>query len=139
MTQRFAAPMNVQARINVTPIIDVALVLVIILLITAPMLSVTDATLDLPSSRSQAGAPDTRIFLTLARDGKVGLDDRVVPRALLHRELSAKLKEHKDENTLVVIRADRTAQHAEVRELLDVARDAGAPRIAVATRPGDAR
>lgn len=139
MTKRLATTIELEARINVTPIIDVALVLVIILLITAPMLSVTDASLDLPSSRSQAGAQDTRIFLTLARDGGLGVDDEVVSPSGLRAALAAKLEHHADDNPLVVIRADRTAHHGEVRALLDEARAAGAPRIAVATRPGELR
>jgi biopolymer transport protein ExbD len=137
--KRLVAPVEPVARINVTPIIDVALVLVIILLITAPMLSVTDASLDLPPSSAQSGASDTRIFVTLGRDGAIGVDDEVVSPGSLERVLAAKIADHERENPLVVIRADREVSHAEVRRLLDAARAAGAPRLAVATRPGDAR
>jgi len=139
VSKRFAAPVATFARINVTPIIDVALVLVIILLITAPMLSVTDSSLDLPTSSAQAGARETRIFLTLGRDGALGIDDEVVPPGRLEEALAAKVAEHSGDETLVVVRADRAVPHGEVRRLLETARAAGAPRIAVATRPGDAR
>jgi biopolymer transport protein ExbD len=135
----FITPVDTVTRINVTPIIDVALVLVIILLITAPMLSVTDSSLDLPTSSAQAGDPDLRIFITLARDGALGVDDEVVSPERLEGVVSAKIAEHADERPLVVIRADRAVSHAEVRNLLTVARAAGAPRIAVATRPGELR
>jgi biopolymer transport protein ExbD len=137
--ERFARPVETVARINVTPIIDVALVLVIILLITAPMLSVTDASLELPSSSAQAGDQEDRIFVTLGRDGAVGVDDEVVAPEKLESVLAARIAAQADAHPLVVIRADRQTAHAEVRALLATARAAGAPRIAVATRPGDLR
>ncbi len=135
--KRFAEPVETVARINVTPIIDVALVLVIILLITAPMLSVTDASLELPSSSAQAGDTDDRIFVTLGRDGRLGVDDEVVSPADLENVLAEKIAQ--ETGARVVVRADRAATHAEVRALLDAAHAAGASRVAVATRPGDYR
>lgn len=137
--KRFAQPVETVARINVTPIIDVALVLVIILLITAPMLSVTDTSLELPSSSAQSGDTDERIFVTLSRDGTLGVDDEVVMFETLESVLAARIAEEANAQTLVVIRADRAATHAEFRALFDAARAAGAPRIAVATRPGEYR
>lgn len=137
--ERFTHAVQTVARINVTPIIDVALVLVIILLITAPMLSVTDTTLELPSSSAQAGDRDERIFVTLSRDGTLGVDDELVSPEALGDVLAARIAREADGGTLVVIRADRAAAHAEVRALLDAAHTAGAPRVAIATRPGDYR
>lgn len=136
-TERFVAPVETVARVQVTPIIDVALVLVIILLITAPMLAVTDTSLDLPSSSAQATAGETRIFLTLSRDGALGVDDVPVTPSSLHDALVAKLEAHASDNPIVVVRADRSAAHGRVRELLADARAAGAARIAVATQPGE--
>ena len=123
-------------RINVTPIIDVALVLVIVLLVTAPMLTVTDATLELPRATNRAGAGDSRIFLTIGRDGRIGVDDRIVDRAMLRAELHTMLEEHAD--AVVILRADASVPHETVRDLLGEARSAGATRLAVATRPEDA-
>jgi len=138
-SDRFVAPVEAGAKIQVTPIIDVALVLVIVLLITAPMLSVTDTSLDLPSSSAQAAATETRIFLTLSSDGTLGVDDEPVSTAGLAAALAAKLAAHANENPLVVVRADRSAAHRRIRELLAVARAAGAPRVAIATQPGEVR
>jgi len=139
LTGRLVAPVQTVAKIQVTPIIDVALVLVIVLLITAPMLSVTDTSLDLPSSSAQASATETRIFLTLSRDGTLGLDDVPVDGGALEAALAAKLAAHRNDNPLVVVRADRSAAHGRIRELLAVARAAGAPRVAIATQPGEER
>ena len=55
--------------INVTPIIDVALVLVIILMITAPMLAVPQVDLKLPEARTLTSGEENRVNVTLARDG----------------------------------------------------------------------
>jgi biopolymer transport protein ExbD len=123
-------------RINVTPIIDVALVLVIVLLVTAPMLTVTDKSLELPPAKSRAGAGDERIFLTLGRDGRIGVDDHFVDRTVLASALHAALEDQRD--AVVIVRADTSVPHLMVRDLLDEARAAGARRLAVATRPEDA-
>ena len=81
-------------RINVTPIIDVALVLVIILLVTAPLLTVADLDVTLPGARTRDVDELHKVLVTLGRDGAVAIDeDRVAPerlRAALRRRLAEK-------------------------------------------------
>jgi len=122
------------ARINVTPIIDVALVLVIILLITAPMLTVRDMGVEIPEAKTRGAEDDARMALTVGLDGEIALDEDLVPREQLVGAIRARLAEHED--MLVVVRADHTSRYDEVEDLLRIAREAGAKRIAVATRPG---
>lgn len=138
MIQRFGTQMPLVARINVTPIIDVALVLVIILLITAPMLAVTDKSLQLPTASTQRGAEGDRVLVTLGRSGDLGIDDTTVAAPRFVDELRRRLESHGD-GALVVVRADATAHHAAVRALLESVREAGARRLAVATRPEGSR
>jgi biopolymer transport protein ExbD len=121
-------------RINVTPIIDVALVLVIILLVTAPMLSIADLPVDLPQAHTREAEDERNVSITLGADGRLAVDDDVVRREQLRSYLAARLAEPGNAEVLVVVRADSGAPFATVRGLLDDARAAGARRLAIATR-----
>ncbi len=129
--QASAAPIT---KINVTPIIDVALVLVIILLVTAPMLSVADLPVDLPAAHTRDSEDERNVSITLGVNGEVAIDREVIPPGDLHRALAARLAEPGNADVLVVVRADAGTAHGAVRELLSTARAAGATRLAIATR-----
>ena len=121
-------------KVNVTPIIDVALVLVIILLVTAPMMTVADLPVDLPAAHTRDAEDERNVSITLGTNGEVAIDRDVIAADDLHRVLSAKLSDPGNQDVLVVVRADAGATHADVRHLLAEARAAGATRIAIATR-----
>ena len=122
------------AKINVTPIIDVALVLVIILLVTAPLLSVADLPVDLPQARTREAEDERNVSITLASTGALAVDDRPVARDTFRAALAARLAQPGNEDVLVVVRADSGAPYSAVRGLLEDARVAGAKRLAIATR-----
>lgn len=122
------------AKINVTPIIDVALVLVIILLVTAPMMSLSDLPVDLPGAHARDNERPDFISLTMTADGRLALDEAplgcladVAPR------VRDRLAARRDKDRLVVVRADASLPHAAVRGLLDAAREGGARNLGLAT------
>ena len=119
---------------NMTPLIDVALVLVIILLVTAPMLSVADLPVNLPQATTREAENERNVSVTLGADGRLAVDDQVVSVGALVAALQARLAEPGNQGVLVVVRADSGAPYARVKELLEQARAAGATRIAIATR-----
>jgi biopolymer transport protein TolR len=121
-------------RINVTPIIDVALVLVIILLVTAPMFLVSNVPVDLPQAATREAEDERNVCVTLAGDGQLSLDDTPVTHDALQSQLAARLREPGNDQVLVVVRADAHASYASVRGVLEEARAAGAQRLAIATR-----
>jgi biopolymer transport protein ExbD len=121
-------------KVNVTPIIDVALALVIILLVTAPLLSVADLPVNLPQAQTRESEDERNLSITLSSRGELALDDHIVSRNDLPSALRARLEQRQNENVLVVVRADMDASYGVVRELLETARAAGARRIAIATR-----
>jgi biopolymer transport protein ExbD len=134
MKQPLVASKPVFTRINVTPIIDVALVLVIILLITAPMITALNMEIDLPKAKTRSIEDEVRLSVTLGRDGELAVDDeRVAPDKLLG-VLAGKISESSNKNILIVVRADATISHGTVKQVINDARTAGAKRIAVATR-----
>jgi biopolymer transport protein TolR len=121
-------------KVNVTPIIDVALVLVIILLVTAPMMSVADLPVDLPSARTREAEDERNLSVTLAYDGSMAVDEQRVTADQLAGVLAQRLSERGNDNVLVIVRADTNAPYSSVRRVLDDARHAGAKRLAIATR-----
>ena len=125
---------NMITRINVTPIIDVALVLVVILLITAPVLTVRDMGITLPEARSKSSSEDLKVSITLAKDGQVAVDEDVVPPGGLVAAVGRRIAET-NEDVLVVVRADQTMPYATVADIIRDARAAGAKRLAIAAQP----
>ena len=121
-------------KINVTPIIDVALVLVIILLVTAPMMSVADLPVDLPSARTREAEDERNLSVTVASDGSMAVDDQMVTMDALGPMLAKRLSEPGNQNVLVIVRADTNTPYASVKQVLERARVAGAARLAIATR-----
>jgi biopolymer transport protein ExbD len=121
-------------RVNVTPIIDVALVLVIILLVTAPRLSVADLPVELPAAHTREAEDERNVSITLSANGYVAVDEEVVERSSLRDKLAARLAQSGNAGVLVVVRADSGAPYGAVREVLADARAAGAKRLAIATR-----
>jgi biopolymer transport protein ExbD len=121
-------------KVNVTPIIDVALVLVIILMVTAPMMTVADLPVNLPSARTREAEDERNISVTLALDGGLAVDQQRVTAELLAPMLSKRLSEPGNRGVLVIVRADTNAPYSSVRKILDDARIAGATRVAIATR-----
>ncbi len=121
-------------KVNVVPIIDVSLVLVIILLVTAPLMSVADLPVDLPQARSRDSEDERNVSITLSTTGALAVDDMVVTAETLVPTLQAHMAKSGDNDVLVVVRADSGAPYSAVQKLLEEARDAGATHLAIATR-----
>src|SRR5215831_11540734 len=121
-------------KVNVTPIIDVALVLVIILLVTAPMMSVSDLPVNLPQARTREAEDQRNVCITISSTGQLAVDDETVGAEGLQPSLARRLAEPGNHDVLVVVRADKQVPFATIRHTLDDARAAGAKRLAIATR-----
>jgi len=122
-------------RINVTPIIDVALVLVIILLITTPMHTVADLAVELPDARSQDVEKTAQISLTVAADGQIAVDEQILQDANeLTTLIERRLQLTGAEEMVVVVRADAGLPHGAVKKVIAAARAGGATKLGIATR-----
>jgi biopolymer transport protein ExbD len=121
------------SKIDITPLVGVALILVIVFMVTSPlMMTPVDMNIDLPKAKTVESKSESNITITYSFDGKLALNDTEFHRlAELKNDLQKKLVEHP--NRLVVIRADKNVTHRVVLELLTVAKKAGATRIAIAT------
>ncbi|MEO5619232.1 MAG: biopolymer transporter ExbD [Candidatus Eisenbacteria bacterium] len=134
MRRRPATSSELITKVNVTPIIDVALVLVIILLVTAPMMSVSDLPVRLPEARTREAEDERNVSVTIGTHGELAVDDRVVAAPTLAAAVAERLAQPGNEGVLVVVRADTATPYSDVRRTLDVIRQSGARRIAIATR-----
>jgi biopolymer transport protein ExbD/biopolymer transport protein TolR len=122
--------------INMTPLIDVMLVLLVIFMITAPLMS-TSLKLDLPKTEG-ARPSDAPIFIALAIDAQGGMfygDEPVTREQLLQRVRDAA---QRDAQTEVQLRADASVTYGRVAELIGLVQDAGLSRIGFVTEPAPA-
>jgi len=119
--------------INVTPIIDVALVLVIILMITTPIMTISDLAIDLPAAHVRAAEEGDRLNITMSPAGDLAIDKKIIPREDLMGMLSNRLQQPGQQDLMVIVRADGQVSHQAVRGVLKEARMAGARRLAIAT------
>ena len=119
--------------INVTPLVDVMLVLVVIFIITAPLLA-SAIRLDLPKTDA-AKALDTPRFVTLVVDksGQAFLNDQPQPLDELARQLAQTARQHP--GTEVQLRADEAVPYGKVVEIMGVAQKAGLSRIGFVAEP----
>ncbi len=120
------------AKVNVTPIIDVALVLVIILMITAPMIAVSDVDVKLPQAQTRNLEGHDRISITLGAHGELAVDETNLTEATLQSAIAQRIADRED--VIVVIRADESVAYGAVRKVVEAARKAGAKRVAVGTQ-----
>jgi len=116
-------------EINVTPFIDVMLVLLIIFMIAAPLATV-DIGVDLPAASAQASPrPDKPLFLTLKSDLSLAVGEDTVSRAELAGALDK--ASDSDKQKRVFLRADKAVPYGAVMTLMNELRDAGYLHVAL--------
>ncbi|HWP17457.1 MAG TPA: TonB system transport protein ExbD [Xanthobacteraceae bacterium] len=116
-------------EINVTPFIDVILVLLIIFMVAAPLATV-DIAVNLPASTAERQPrPEKPVFLTVKPDLTLALGETVIPRGLLDSALAAATKGDKDAR--IFLRADKSVPYGEMMEVMNLMRKAGFLKIAL--------
>jgi biopolymer transport protein ExbD len=123
------------AGINVTPLVDVTLVLLIIFMVTARIIVSQGMPMDLPKAAS--GEALQQVFsVELSVDGKTRVDSENLPSDEAITPL-AKAAKAKTPDLRAVIRADRKVEHGRVIHVLDLLKRAGVAKIAFAVSPSD--
>ncbi|MES2482386.1 MAG: biopolymer transporter ExbD [Pseudomonadota bacterium] len=123
--------------INVTPLVDVMLVLVVIFLITAPLLG-SSIRLDLPSAAgARAAEAAASVTVVLDAQGRMFVDDRPLDDAQLAERLAQAARANPD--TEIQLRADRSVPYGRVVELMGAAQRAGLNRIGFVAEPAPER
>ncbi|MDH3520902.1 MAG: protein TolR [Myxococcales bacterium] len=121
------------SEINVTPFVDVMLVLLIIFMVTAPMMQ-QGIDVELPKTTTQnIRVREEPLVLTVKKDGTFFLARRQVPEAELQEKLTAILQGLDSKE--IFLRADKSAQYGSVVKALAAARLAGATKLGMVTEP----
>lgn len=123
--------------INVTPLVDIMLVLLIIFMVTASYIVKPSIEVDLPKAASGGDTLDTTLSLVLAKDGTLFLNGEQTTREAIAarcQELAAK-----DPKAQAIIAADNAALHGSVVSLIDLIRVNGVLKFAINIKPQDER
>ena len=119
--------------INVTPLVDIMLVLLIIFMLTAHLIARQAIEVDLPKAAQSSAPPPTTLALTLTADGTLYLDAHVVTVDALHRAIRAAVA--RDPKTQAIIAADKAVAHGRVVWLLDTVKSLGVTSFAIQIDP----
>lgn len=122
------------AEINVTPMVDVMLVLLIIFMVAAPMLT-AGVDVNLPDSKAKALQTEDQkpIEITVDKDGKIYLADTEIKKAALISILKPMMEG--DEERRIYVRGDRDIEYGKIMEVLGHLNNAGFRKVALISRP----
>ena len=120
------------SEINIIPLVDVVLVLLLIFMLTAPMMY-RGIDVNLPKTSSKPTAVEERLVLTLSKDQVIYLNDRAVPLAGLDAQLRDIFKNRADKT--LYLKADQSLAYGLVVETMDRVRRAGVEKLGMVTEP----
>lgn len=135
--------MAIQARsedgaitgINVTPLVDVCLVLLIILMVSSTYIVAQTLKVQLPKARATDGTADKPTKVELLKDGSFRFNEQVVPEQKLEQLVKEAVA--KDAEMSLVVSADQEVKHGNVVHILDIAKLAGVTKFAINVMQGN--
>ena len=122
------------AAINVTPLVDVVLVLLIILMVSSTYIVAQTLKVQLPKARATDGTADKPTKVELLKDGSLRFNDEKVSDAILTEKVKAAVSA--DPEMSLVVSADKEVQHGNVVRVLDIAKIAGVTKFAINVMQG---
>ena len=121
------------AEINVTPLVDVVLVLLIIFMVTAPLMQ-RGIDVDLPRTATQTSEKEERLVVSVNKDANVYIDDVKIPIEDLKDYLAKRITRMKNKNA-VFLRADKSLRYEVVMQVMDEMKRSGIPTIGLVSEP----
>jgi TolR protein len=118
------------SEINVTPLVDVMLVLLIIFMVTAPLLQ-QGVDVNLPKAKGKELPPEERITLVIKKDGTIFMNDNTVSLS----DMKKKLESVSKLNPNVFLKADKSVPYGLVVEVMGEVKDAGIEKLGMITEP----
>jgi biopolymer transport protein ExbD len=131
-TETEEAGEGIVAEINITPLTDVFLVLLIIFMVTSSVIANTGKKVDLPEAVEQANVPTKAVNVTITKEGLVQVNDEAVKLENLRAHLEKALAASEDKT--VILRGDKEVVLEKAVFVLDQAQLAGAEGFALATK-----
>src|SRR5262249_37973343 len=122
------------AAINVTPLVDVCLVLLIILMVSSTYIVAQTMKVQLPKAKNTDGTADKPVTVMMQRDGTLRWNDQPATEEAIIAHLKETMAA--DPETNVVVSADKEVQHGRVVHILDIAKAAGVTKFAINVQGG---
>jgi biopolymer transport protein ExbD len=116
--------------VNIVPVIDLCLVLLIILMVTSPMLDTPDLPVKLPKART-IESKERNISVTYSTDGRIALNTEIVEEKDFVPVMKRKLAG--DPEIMVIVRVDKAAPYVNLTEIIARCKQAGAQNISIGT------
>ena len=126
-------PDEIITQINVVPLVDIILVVLIIFMLTADLIAKASIEVDLPEAATGEAADPTTVALTLTKEGDLFLNGKPTDEAGLKATLPALAEE--DPTTQAIIAADQDVSHGQVIRLIDLVRQLGIYKFALNIDP----
>jgi biopolymer transport protein ExbD len=127
---------SIVAEINITPLTDIFLVLLIIFMISSSAMLEGGLNVKLPSSKASSltkNAGGNPLYITISKEGQILIDKQAADENNLTASIKSALETAADKT--VIIRGDESIFLGKAVKIMDAARDAGAEKIAIATQP----
>jgi biopolymer transport protein ExbD/biopolymer transport protein TolR len=133
-TSRSGHTQTALAEINITPLVDVVLVLLVIFMLTAPVLQ-SGIQVNVPKTKTVREITEQRTVLTINKDSEVFLNDRMVNLNDLPNILRAQNTDATHQ--VIYLRADQTVSFGAFATLMDAVKQAGITNVSIVTQPAE--
>lgn len=121
------------SEINITPLTDIFLVLLIIMMVVAPTFQSIDNTITIPEINSGNSIEQGKVVVSVTKDGTIFVDTKKISPSSLATELEAVKGD--SENPELVVKADEKVKSSVIMEIMDAAQDAHYKKLIVAGEP----
>ncbi len=121
------------STINITPLTDVMLVLLVIFMVTTPLIMMESFKIKLPRAVSSGVESGEGVTIAITKEGDLSIDGAPISRDRLYDFIKERIAGAPERP--IIIKADKDALHGAVVEVLDTAKRAGASRLSIATVP----
>ncbi len=123
------------AEINITPLTDIFLVLLIIFMVTTTVSEEEGKNIDLPEATQSEDTPPKSVTVAIDAEGVIKINDKVVPAGMLEQAIEDALEIA--EEKVVILKGDKVVMLGQAVNILDIAQQKGAKGISIATQqPG---
>jgi biopolymer transport protein ExbD len=131
---QFRRPRRDDARIDITPLVDMVFLLLIFFMLSTTFIVTPGIKVNLPQSSAEKVTQEKKeVQVVITEDNKVFVDRMPVDVEELEQRLVGVARQ--DPQTLIIIKADAKALHGKVVEVMDIAKQSGLNRLAIATQP----
>lgn len=120
-------------EINITPLTDIFLVLLIIMMVIAPSFQSIDNNINMPEITSGTGIEELNTNISVTKNGEIFLNSEKITPDTLEEKLALLVKENEAKE--VIVRADKDAKSSEILNIMNAAQNAGYKKLVVAGEP----